>query len=244
MKKFLLAILMFFPLVCSSCSCHSFDLETYESAVTNFKNCTGLEYELTITTKVEDQLYYIKDEYKNKYVFSTTGKVIDFSSEMKRYKISTPLNSPEGTPMLMSTLNRYYVGEEGKFYIKTVEENSRENKNVEVITYEEKYAGEKDLYNSKNILPTFAGNDLGNFQIGDLETRDGYSTSIFNAPVPSYLTSTETSVLYSVTMDKDFFFDTVSFVVINGKTATSYEYRFLNYNSAVTIRFPQDLGSY
>lgn len=245
MKKLLLMILMILPLVIvSGCSCNKFDLSTYESAVKNYNNSTGFEYELIVTTKVDGNGYYIREESKNKYLLTTTGVVYDFASELKSYKILTPENSPEGAPSLIYELYRYYVGEDNKFYTKEIAENSRELKNVENISYTDKYSDITSPYNKANLVPVFASADLGGFQISNIEDKNGYSTSLFTAPVPSHLTSTEEVALYSVTMNKDFYFETIEFVVVNGATTTTYQYKFLNFNSDVELVFPAELVSY
>lgn len=245
MKKLLLMILMILPLVIvSGCSCNKFDLSTYESAVKNYNNSTGFEYELIVTTKVDGNDYYIREESKNKYLLTTTGVVYDFASELKSYKILTPANSPEGAPSLVYTLNRYYVGEENKFYTKEIAENSRELKSVENVSYTDKYSDPTSPYNRANLVPVFSSADLGGFQISSIESKSGYSTSLFTAPVPSHLTSTEEVALYSVTMNKDFYFETIEFVVVNGATTTTYQYKFLNFNSDVELVFPAELVSY
>lgn len=245
MKKILLMILMILPLaIISGCSCHKFDISTYESAVKNFNNSTGFEYELIVTTKVDGNDYYIREESKNKYLLTTTGAVYDFASELKSYKILTPANSPEGAPTLVYTLNRYYVGEQNKFYTKEIAENSRELKGVEEISYSEKYSDENSPYHRNNLVPVFTSADLTGFQISNIEDKNGYSTSLFSAPVPSFMDSTEELALYSVTMNKDFYFDTIEFVVVNGATTTTYQYKFLNFNSSVELVFPADLASY
>lgn len=245
MKKLLLMILMILPLaIVSGCSCHKFDISTYESAVKNFNNSTAFEYELTITTKVDGNDYYTREESKNKYLLTTTGEVYDFSSEMKSYKILTPANSPEGAPSLIYELYRYYVGEENKFYTKEIAENSRELKKVETISYTEKYSDLTSPYNRVNLVPVFTSADLGGFQISNIEGKNGFSTSLFTAPVPSHLQSTDELALYSITMNKDFYFETIEFVVVNGATTTTYQYKFLNFNNDVELVFPAELVSY
>ena len=68
MKKILLFILMAFPLIISGCSCDKFDINTYVKAVDNFKDSTGYEYTLKITTKVEGQENYVREDFHNKYI--------------------------------------------------------------------------------------------------------------------------------------------------------------------------------
>lgn len=243
MKKVLIILMMFIPLFISACSCNNFNLKTYETAVKNFNNSTGFEYELTITKKVEGQEYYEKEYSKNKYLLTPTGEVYDFASELKHYRIGAPLNGPEEDPYLEYTTERYYVGEENMFYTKVVE-GVREMKDKQYISYEEKYSNLNNQYNIKNLVPVFKKDQLTGFKISSFEDKDGYSTSLFSAPVPSFLESDEETTLYSVTINKKFYFYTIEYVVIDGSDTTTYEYKFLNYNSKVSIDFPADLVNY
>ena len=244
MKKLLLVLFMIFPFMVGGCSCDSFSLSTYESAVKNFNNSTGFEYELTVTIRVEGQDYYMREESRNKYLLDTAGNVYDFSSELKSYKVLTPDNLPEGAPTLVYTYNRYYVGATNKFYENEIEGNVREEKRVYDKSYEEMYSDDNHVYNIKNLVPTFSKDELTGFQISDIEDQKGYSTSMFTAPVPSHIQCSEDVTLYGVTMNKNFYFHTIEFIVVNNDTTTTYEYRFLNYNSNVNIEFPANLANY
>ena len=73
--------------------------------------------------------------------------------------------------------------------------------------------------------------------------KEGYSSAFFTAPVPSYIQSSEENTIFNVIIDKDFYFDTIEFVVVNGKTTTVYKYTFSGYNSDVNVTFPADLDN-
>ena len=234
---------MFFPIIISACSCDKFNLATYEKAVKNFNNSTGFEYTLTVTEKVEGQNYYTREEIENKYLLKTTGEVNNFSSSLKSYRIDTPENGPESAPSLEYTLYRYYVGETNKFYTREIAKNTEE-KGYQSISYDEKYSDINSEYYSKNLVPVFVKNQVTGFSISNIEGKDGYSTSLFTAPVLSCFESDSEQTLYAVSMDDDFYFYTIEFAIVNGKTTTTYQYKFLNYNSDVNIDFPLDLVSY
>lgn len=245
MKRILMAVVMVFTFIIGACSCDKFDISTYESAVKNFKNSTGFEYELIVTKKVEGQNYYVREESYNKYSLTTTGEVENFSSLLKSYTIATPDNGPEGAPTLVYTEENYYNGEENKFYFNKVPARGMGEKGVkENITYEHVYNEANDPRNTKNLVPTFSKDELSGFQIANIESKKGYSSSVFTAPVPSFIESDEDVALYSVTMNKNFYFDTMEFYVVDGDTTTTYEYKFINYNSNVNVEFPADLANY
>ncbi len=244
MKKIFTVITMIFTLLISACSCDKFDADTYERAVKNLKNSTGFEYKLTITTKTEGQSYYLKEESNNAYRLTTTGIVENFASTLKSYNISAPNNGPEGAPTLVYSLNRYYVGEENKFYIKETAINSIENKKVESKKYEEVYNDINDKYNTANLVPTFSKEQITGFQISEIKGNKGYSRAVFTAPTPSFIESNEEVALYSVTMDKDFYFKTLEVYVVGEGVSITYQYEFLNYNGDVEIVFPADLVNY
>lgn len=244
MKKILLPFIVLFTMILSACSCNKFDFETYETAAKNLKNSTGYEYKLTVTEKIEGQGYYIREEYHNKYLLDTLGNIKEFSSELKSYKILTPANSAEGAPTLIYTLNRYYKGEENKFYTKEITETFRENKMSEAIRYEDKYSDPNSEYNKNNLIPVFDESEMAGFEISGGKKNDGYSTAVFVAPVRSFIESDEETTIYTIAMNKDFYFDTIEYVVVKGNKTTTYNYKFVNYNRNVNIEFPSDLASY
>ena len=47
-----------------------------------------------------------------------------------------------------------------------------------------------------------------------------------------------------VSLSTYFYFETIEFVVVNGATTTTYQYKFLNFNSDVELVFPAELVSY
>jgi len=244
MKKLLLIILMIFPFIVSACSCDNFNMATYEKAVKNYNNSTGFEYTLTITKRVEGQNYYTREEYKNKYLLKTTGEVENFSSELKSYRIDTPQDAPESAPRLIYTLYRYYVGETNRFYTRQIGENLSEVKGYKNNSYDEEYSDINSQYNIKNLVPVFQKNQLTGFSISNIDGKDGYSASLFTAPVLSCYASDSEETLYAVTMDKNFYFYEMEFVLEKDSSTATYEYKFLNYNSDVNIEFPIDLVSY
>jgi hypothetical protein len=255
MKKKLFYLLMIFPLIIGACSCNKFDLNTYKSAVDNYQKSTGFEYELTITTKVDGQDYYMMEESKNKYLLTTSGTVYDFASELKSYKIMTPENGPQSAPNLIYTLNRYYSGDENTFYTNEISNIDKKHKELNK-SYEEKYNDVNSPYNTKNLVPIFEKKQLTGFKISDIESQKGYSTSMFTAAVPAFADSDDDITLYSVTMDDNFYFSTIEYsfskvikITVDGEEVetlktTTYKYKFLNYNSDVEIVFPADLAGY
>ena len=244
MKKIFLSILMIFPLLISACSCDKFDMGTYESAVKNHKNSTGFEYQLTVIIQKENQEYYVKEESSNAYMLSATGEVENFASKLKSYRINTPKEGTQGAPILVYTLNRYYVGEVNTFFTKESATNSVENKVAEQISYENKYNDVDSPYNIRSVVPTFSNNQLSNFSITSIDEKKGYSLATFKSVTPAFAQSSEELTTYKVTMDNDFYFNTIEFSVIDGDTTTTYKYEFLNYNGGVNIIFPADLDTY
>ena len=239
MKKVLLSIFLMFIVVVSGCSCDKFSISTYQNAVKNFKESTGFEYELTITTEVKDQNYYNKDLYDNKYILTTVGKVSKFSSILKEYKISNPSSLfPSGNYELMSSLTRYYY--DNKFYTKAKEGSAPETIKREQTTYEEKFSDLNDAMNVKNIVPLFENKDISQFKISGIKGKKGQSKATFVAAVPNFIESSEETTEYTVTMNKNLNFTSLKFVVINEDVTTTYEYKFGNYNSKVSIDLPSD----
>ena len=106
------------------------------------------------------------------------------------------------------------------------------------------YSDINSPYNKNNLVPTFTKDELTGFQISSMEKKKGYSSSVFTAPIRSCIESDDEVALYSVTMDKNFYFETLEFFVVKGNTTTTYKYEFLNYNSNVNIDFPADLANY
>ena len=149
MRKILISLLAIFTLFVGACSCDKFTIDTYEIAVSNFKESTGFEYTLKVTTKVEGQEYYEIEEYHNKYVLKTTGKVDKFASTLKISRVATPLNGPEGNPITVFTSERYYVGENNTFYEKDAEKGLP----VETFAYADKSYEQmySDINNKNNV---------------------------------------------------------------------------------------------
>ena len=167
----------------------------------------------------------------------------------------TPTNGPESAPSLVYTWNRYYVGDENIFYTNEISNRDEKHKELDK-SYEDKYSDINSPYNMNNLIPTFDSDQLTGFKISDIESKKGYSTSIFTAPVPGYIESDDEVTLYSVTMNDDFYFDTIEYAVtktvkinIDGQETdaiqtTTYEYKFLRYTRDVEIAFPSDLAGY
>lgn len=244
MKKLLLALFMIFPLFVGACSCDKFDITTYESAVKNYSKSTGIEYRLKVTVKEEGASKYLREESSNKYILTTDGNVQEYASELKKFDIPVDSKGVEGNPSLKSTLNRYYVGETGKFYTKIKEGTSAPITAVEVRSYDDLYQDTNDKNNVKNLVPLFSKDQISEFKISKLKGSKGYSEATFIAPVPSHIECSEKSTQYTVVMNKSFQFSSITFSVVNETVVTTYEYTFYNFNSDVNIEFPTDLASY
>ena len=254
-KNLLLVLTIIVSFFVSACSCDKFDISTYESAVKKFENSIGFSYDLTITTYTEGKNIYLLEEGTHKYRLTPNRIVENFLSEIKQYEISSDSFSGDGVPQKVYELNRYYIGEEGKFYIKDIDRKY----DPETITYEEKY-NEDSIYNINNIIPTFGKDFISEFSIVKDEQRKGYSIATFKASCPAKVKCTSDQVTYKVTIDRDFYFSSIEFtynniieeVAINNGVAEtveltqtiSYKYEFDKYNSEVEITFPNDLDNY
>lgn len=244
MKKILLALLMFIPLCLTGCGCNKFDINTYSSAVKNFKNSTGYEFKLVVTTKEAKKDYYLKEESVNKYVISTTGKVTGFFSELKEYKILTYTNGPDVFPSSPSyTLNRYYKGEINKFYFNERIEQSKDIQEVKPISYEDKYNDVTSRYYLENVVPVFSKEIVSKFNIAKLG-KGGSSIATFEASCPAYLKCDNEVIEYSVSIDRNFYFSKIEFSVVSGAVTKEFKYEFTNYNSDVKISYPSELENY
>lgn len=257
-KKVLSVALIIFTFFVNACSCNKFDVDTYVSAVKNFNNSTGFSYELTITTETVGEKKYYVEESEHKYRVTPTRVVENFASEIKKYEISTDSFTGNGAPVKIYELNRYYKGQEGKFYISETYGNNGKRE-VENTTYENKY-GSDSMYNLKNLIPTFSKEFISDFNIEKHSDKRGYSVATFNAACPSYLECSGKVITYKVVINKQFYFDSIEFTFqnkeqesngVNGEntgditvTNVSYKYTFHEYNGDVEIVFPNDLVNY
>lgn len=242
MKKILLVLLMFIPLCLSGCGCNKFDINTYVSATKNFKNSTGYEFKLMITTKEEGKSYYLSEESVNKYIISTTGTVTGFFSELKEYKVLTYDNGPDVFPSSPSyTLNRYY--KDNKFYSNERIEQSKDIQEVENISYEKKYNDFTGRYYLENVVPVFSKDSISKFSISK-SGKGGASVATFEAACPVYLTCDSETIEYSVSLDRNFYFNKIEFTVVSGSITKEFKYEFTNYNSDVKITYPSELDNY
>lgn len=245
MKKILLFILMAIPLFISGCSCsNKFDIKTYQAAVKNYTESTGFEYRLIVKTKLKDDNKYTRKESTNKFILTTTREVYDFSSEMKNYEVPLSSQGVEGDYQLKYTYNRYYVGDDGKFYTKERVGTRKPTTQNQTISYEEKYSDLNNEYNINNLIPVFSVDQISNFSISSIKDQKGYSIATFTAAAPSFITNEEVMVTYEVKMDKNFYFSAINFTVEEEDRTISYEYSFYNFNSQVYISFPEDLNTY
>ena len=244
MKKLLLFVIMVIPLMVSACSCNKFNIGTYESAVKKFDDSIGFEYNLKITTEYANENYYHVETSHNTYMLTTTGEVENFSSKSRKEKTITHELGPNDAPIIEYTAETYYVGSSRKLYKKESLSTGREESSVESISYESKYSNPSDRYNIDNLIPTFAEDEMLDFSISKVEGSEGCSIAVFTASIPSYISSDEDTTVYSVTMDKDFYFSSITFSVIVGDKTITYEYQFINFNSDVVVTFPTNLEDY
>ena len=260
MKKILLAILLFScTIFANACSCDRFDIDTYTSAVRNYNNSTGLDYKLTVVTEIEGETSYTQEESLNKYQISTTRKVDNFSSNLKKYQILTHDQMGNSAPQKIYELNRYYKGEEGKFYTNEISINVN-NKQAQNITYEDKY-DEESPYHLNNLTPVFDSRYISDFVIVKDSSSKGSSVATFKAACPALFECNEDVIEYKVYINKNYYFSKIEFTVnttiqktvINENNAAelkdfvktmSYKYEFNQYNSKVSINFPSDLINY
>jgi len=240
MKKILLILMLICPLFVQGCSCDKFDINTYTSAVKRYNDSTGIEYKLTVTTKTEGENEYKLEESTNKYIFSTTKEVKNYSSILREYKVVTNEYGTNSAPLPVSTLERYYKRENTTFYTNDV---TRNEKTAETITYEEKY-DEDSKYNVFNLVPVFDSRNIANFSIVKDKKRSGYSIATFDAACPIISPCAEDITTYTVYMDKYYNFNKIEFTTTDGIVTTTYKYEFYKYNSDVKIEFPSDLGNY
>lgn len=254
-KKVLSILLIIFTLFVNACSCDNFNVDTYLSAVKNFNNSTGFSYELIVTSETEGENKYYLEEGIHQYRVTPTRIVENFLSEMKKYEISKDNLSGNGAPVQIYELNRYFKGEEGKFY---VEDNNRKYP-PEETTYENLYKNDS-RYNLNNLIPTFSKDFIGDFNIEEHSNKDGYSVATFKATCPVGVKCTDEIVSYKVVINKRFYFDSIEFSfyskeetsqIVNGQNVTStivtkytYQYTFHAYNGDVKISFPDDLVNY
>lgn len=243
-RKLFLIFALICPFFVNACSCDRFDMKTYESAVRNYNNSTGIEYNLTVTEYTEGSNKYLLEESENKFVFSTTKVVLNFASTLKKYEVVSNDFGANSAPQKVYELNRYYKEETGKFYTNEIGQNI-DNKVTEGITYEDKYT-ENDAYHLNNLVPVFKSENISNFSIVKDENNKGYSIATFTAACPSVAECDEDKemITYKVTMNKQFYFDKIEFTTVFENKTRTYEYKFLNYNSDVNIVFPNDLVNY
>lgn len=258
MKKILIALLLIFPFLINGCSCDKFDVDTYLTAVKYYNNSTGVDYKLTKITQVTNSNIEVQEEGTYKYEYSSTKKVINFASVIKKYKIELKKDGTNGNPNLVFQLDRYYKSDENKFYSKDAINDKR---NVENITYEEKY-DEDSEYFYFNLVPVFSSKNIENFKISKHESKNKYSVATFEAACPVVAKCDENKkITYTVTMDRDFYFNKIEFTtyktikeaieatettpfVAAVVETTKYTYEFNKFNSDVKIEFPADLANY
>ncbi len=258
MKKILMTLLLILPFCISACSCDRFSLKTYTDAVNHYENSVGLEYTLNKSTLVTDKNIEVQEEGTYMYTFTPLKKVIDFSSVIKKYEIELKTDGTNGNPNKVFEIDRYYKGEEKKFYSK---DGITDKRNVENISYEEKY-DENSEYHISNLVPTFDNDFISNFKITKHESLKKYSVATFTAACPVTSECDEDlEIVYTVTMDSDYYFSKIEFTTIKtlkkAVEATEdtpavaavvktvkYTYEFKNFNDDVKITFPNDLVNY
>lgn len=237
-NKLLLVLTLILCVFVSACSCNKFDIDTYTSTVKNYKNSVGIDYKLVVTTVTNGSNKIISKESSNVYEFSTTREVLNFSSTEKTYEIATSNVGANGDPEKVYEINRYYVGNTGKFHTIIPSINSR---NVEDITYEEKYNASSE-YHLNNIVPVFNEQDITDFNIEESESKKGYSIATFKAACPTHIASDNELIEYKVTINKDYYFEKIEFTIINGDKTSTYVYTFNKYNNDVKVTFPNNLA--
>lgn len=255
LKKILMILLLVFPFCISACSCDKFDIETYITATNYYTNSTAVSYKLTKVTETTNENIKLKEEGTYAYEYTSTKNVLNFASIIKKYEIEVKSDGSNGNPNLVFQLDRYY--KENKFYSKDAINDKR---NVENITYEEKY-DEDSEYFYNNLVPIFAKSNIKDFKIVKEGTKKGYSVATFSAPCPLTSECDGGDIVYTITIDRDFYLNKIEFTTIKtieeAKEATEttpfvaavvkttkYTYEFNGFNSDVKIEFPADLANY
>lgn len=236
-SKLLFVLTLVFCVFLSACSCNKFSVETYTSAVKNYENSSGVDYNLVITEVTEGNNEIISIESNNVYELSTTRVVEKFASTTKKYRITTSNIGANGDPEPYFEQNRYYSDDNGIFYTIVPGLNVRQPENV---TYEEKYDLTSE-YNIRNIIPVFKEENISDFNIKEDKKRDGYSIATFKAACPTTLSCDETKIDYKVTIDKNYYFSKIEFTIVSGLKTSSYVYSFNKYNNDVVVDFPSNL---
>lgn len=235
-NKLLLVLTLMVCVFVSACSCNKFDIDTYESAVKNYKNSIGVDYNLVITKVTEGSNRVISIESTNVYEFEfSPNKVVkNFASTTKTYVTMTSSVAANGDPEKVDEYSRYYVGSAGLFhtYIPSINGNQSENK-----SYEEKYNSTSE-YHIDNMIPAFYEKNISDFNIEADKGSKGYSIATFKAPSPSYLISDDEIIEYKVTINKDSYFSKIEYTVVEGTTTSTYVYSFNKYNNDVKVDFP------
>lgn len=240
-NRLLLVCVLVLSIFLQACSCDRFDMDTYNSAVKNYTNSIGLDFDITVRTVTEGSNVELLEESQYKYQLTTTRGVKNFASTIKKYEIITTNYGANGDPVKVYELNRYFKEETQKFYIN--ENAVVSNRKVENVTYEEKY-DTSSIYHLNNIVPVFTKENMANFKIVKDDSKKGYSIATFDAVCPTAFECGSEIINYTVTMDKDFYFSKIEFAVVNGNKTSSYTYKFNKYNSYVEIVFPNNLNSY
>ena len=242
MRKIFTIAIMFFMLFVNGCSCHKFDEYTYITASNNYLNSVGLDFTLTISNRVAGAPSYESEVALVKYELSTTREVINFYSKKTGYTTVDTGHGAMGAPVSVYEKNHYYVGSENKIY-EVTHSVEVDNTTTYEQSYEQYYNKETELYNINNIVPVLDIEHITAFNIEAMEEKDGYSKATFTAPAPAFATSESELIQYTVVMDRDFYFSSIDFTVVNGETSTTYSYVFNGYNSNVVLEFPTNLGN-
>jgi len=243
-RKILLVLLLICPFFINACSCDKFNIQTYASAVRNYNKSIGMDYKLTVTTYTEGSNIHVLEESYNKFEFNTAREVLNFASEMNKYEILTDDYGINSAPQKVYELNRYYVGDSGKFYTNEVAHNN-DFKQIDNVTYEQKY-DVNSVYHINNLVPVFKTEDVANFSIIKDKSHKGYSIATFSAACPSTVSCDEDKevITYKVTIDKEFYFSKIEFTTVFENKTIEYKYEFNEFNSDVEIIFPNDLVNY
>ena len=240
-KNIFLSFFLTFVLLVSGCSCDKFSIDTYNSAVKNYMNSTMLDFSLDITTITEGSNILLSEESTYKFELTTTRKVENFASTIRKYETATNAYGPNGDPQPVYESNRYFKKDTQKFYV-YVDSSITDTDSFDT-TYEQQY-DENSIYHINNIVPTFDEDEIKDFNIVKDKSKKGYSIATFKSVCPAAFECSSETVTYTVTMDKDFYFSKIEFVIENGKKTSTYVYKFNNYNNDVEIVFPGDLDTY
>ena len=236
-NKILLVFTLIISIFVSACSCDKFDVSTYTSAVKNYKESIGVDYDLVVTKTVKGSDKITSTESSNVFEFTANRKVKNFASTTKVYEIVTSNVSANGDPEKINEFSRYFIDNTQQFHTIFPMINNRKAEN---ITYEDKYDITSE-YHLDNLIPMFSKDQISSFDIKENKSKDGHSIATFVAACPVFANCSKDTTKYTVYIDRDYYFTKIEFDAVSDKETSSFVYTFNKYNSDAKVVFPSDL---